>query len=102
MAAVAAAPESGRRQSNRLRARPSSVPVSRRVTHRLIRQLDLVGSQEAVGDEAVEKYIKMHHGPLPKKTAAALAAVTRIASGAVMEASAALAAETEAARVEAA
>ena len=60
-----------------------------------------MGSQEAVGDEAVEKYIKMYHGPL-QKTAAALAAVTRIASGAVMEASAALAAETEAARVEAA
>lgn len=61
-----------------------------------------MGSQEAVGDEAVGKYIKMYHGPLPKKTAAALAAVTRIASGAVMEASAALAAETEAARVDAA
>ncbi|RLN24795.1 hypothetical protein C2845_PM07G35210 [Panicum miliaceum] len=77
LAAVAAAPESGRRQSDRLRARPSSVPVSRRATRRLVRQLDL-------------------------KTAAALAAVTRIASDAVMEASAALAAEAEAAQVEAA
>ena len=37
-------------------ARPSSMPVSRRATHRLIRQLDLVGQEEAIGDEAVERY----------------------------------------------
>ena len=87
------AASSSRRQSNRLLARPSSVPVSRRATHRLIRQLDLAGQEEAIGDEAVEKYERMYQRPLPRKTMAALTAVTRIASGAVMAASAALAAE---------
>jgi len=90
-----------RRQSSRLLARPSSVPVSRRATHRLIRQLDLVGQEEAIGDEAVEKYERMYQRPLPRKTMAALNAVTRIASGAVMAASAALAAEAGAEEVEA-
>ena len=52
-------------------ARPSSVPVSRRATHRLIRQLDLVGQEEAIGDEAVEKYERMYQRPLPRKTMAA-------------------------------
>jgi len=93
-------PAAHRRQSNRLLARPSSVPVSRRATHRLIRQLDLVG-QEAIGDEAVERYERMYQHPLPRKTRAALQAITRIASGAVMEATAALAAEASAAEVEA-
>ena len=69
-----------RRQSNRLLARPSSVPVSRWATHRLIRQLDLVGQDEAIGDEAVERYERMFQHPLPRKTRAALQAVTRIAS----------------------
>jgi len=65
------AASSSRRQSNRLLARPSSVPVSRRATHRLIRQLDLVGQEEAIGDEAVEKYERMYQRPLPRKTMAA-------------------------------
>ena len=64
-----------RRQSNRLLARPSSVPVSRWATHRLIRQLDLVGQ-----DEAIERYERLFQHPLPRKTRAALQAVTRIAS----------------------
>ncbi|CAO2039669.1 unnamed protein product [Urochloa humidicola] len=89
------------RQSERLRARPSSVPVSRRATHRLIRELDFVGDGEAIGDEAVAKYERMYQGPVPRKSVAALAAVTRVASGVVMAASAALAAEAAAAQVEA-
>ena len=43
----------------------------------------------------------MYQHPLPRKTRAALQAITRIASGAVMEATAALAAEAGAAEVEA-
>ena len=77
------------------------MPVSRRATHHLIRQLDLVGQEEAIGDEAVERYERMYQHPLPRKTRAALQAITRIASGAVMEATAALAAEAGAAEVEA-
>ncbi|CAO2162745.1 unnamed protein product [Urochloa humidicola] len=89
------------RQSERLLTRPSSVPVSRRATHRLMRQLDFVGQDEPIGDEALEKYEKMHYGPMPRKTVAALAAVTRVASKVVMAASAALAADASAAQVEA-
>ena len=68
------------------------MPVSRRATHRLIRQLDKVGQEDAISDEAVERYERMYQHPLPRKTRAALQAITRIASGAVMEATAALAA----------
>ena len=64
-------------------------------------RLDLVGQEEAIGDEAVERYERMYQHPLPRKTRAALQAITRIASGAVMEATAALAAEAGAAEVEA-
>lgn len=54
-----AAPPS-RQQSIRLLARPSSVPVSRRATHLLIRQLDLARQEEAIGDEVVEIYERMY------------------------------------------
>ncbi|CAN6198765.1 unnamed protein product [Urochloa humidicola] len=89
------------RQSKRLMARPSSVPVSRRATHRLIRELGFVGQNEPIGDEAVAEYERMHYGPMPRKTVAALAAVSRVASGVVMAASAALAADAVTAQVEA-
>jgi hypothetical protein len=77
-----------RQQSIRSLARPSSVPVSRRATHLLIRQLDLARQEEAIGDEAVEIYERMYQHPLPRKMMAALNIVTRIASGAVMAAEA--------------
>ncbi|RLM64831.1 hypothetical protein C2845_PM16G02900 [Panicum miliaceum] len=73
-----------RQHSNRLLARPSSVPVSRRATHLLIRQLDLARQEEAIGDKAVEIYERMYQYPLPRKTMVALNTVTRIASNAVM------------------
>jgi hypothetical protein len=54
-----------------------------------------------IGDAAVEQYEKMYtSGNMPKKTVAALAAVTRVASGVVMAALAALAADAEAAQVD--
>ncbi|KAF8725767.1 hypothetical protein HU200_020320 [Digitaria exilis] len=93
-------PQPPKRQSSRLLARPSSVPVSRRATHRLMRQLDIIGQGQAIGDEAVAQYERTYAGPMPRKTVAALAAVTRVASGVVMAASAALAADAEAAQVE--
>nr|CAB3463806.1 unnamed protein product [Digitaria exilis] len=61
-----------------------------------MRQLDIIGQGQAIGDEAVAQYER----PMPRKTVAALAAVTRVASGVVMAASAALAADAEAAQVE--
>nr|CAB3488847.1 unnamed protein product [Digitaria exilis] len=93
-------PQPPKRQSIRLLARPSSVSVSRRATHRLMRQLDIIGQGQAIGDEAVAQYERTYAGPMPRKTVVALAAVTRVASGVVMAASAALAADAEAAQVE--
>ncbi|RCV36025.1 hypothetical protein SETIT_7G286600v2 [Setaria italica] len=84
-----------KRHSKRLLARPSSVPVSRRSTHRLMRQLDIVGQDQAIGDEAAAQYEKMYKGPMPRKTVAALAAVSRVASGVVMAALAAINCYTE-------
>ncbi|XP_072151134.1 uncharacterized protein [Setaria viridis] len=79
-----------KRHSKRLLARPPSVPVSRRSTHRLMRQLDIVGQDQAIGDEAVAQYEKMYKGPMPRKTVAALAAISRVASGVLMAALAAI------------
>ncbi|KAF8662973.1 hypothetical protein HU200_055559 [Digitaria exilis] len=96
----APSPRAPLRQSSRLLARPSSVPVSRRATHRLMRQLGVVEQDQAIGNEAVAQYERTYYGPMPRKTVAALAGVTRVASGVVMAASAALAADAEASQVE--
>nr|CAB3472132.1 unnamed protein product [Digitaria exilis] len=78
----APSPRAPLRQSSRLLARPSSVP------------------DQAIGNEAVAQYERTYYGPMPRKTVAALAGVTRVASGVVMAASAALAADAEASQVE--
>jgi hypothetical protein len=62
-AVAADAPKLKSRQSNRLLARPSSVPVSRRATHRLLCQLGLVDSEQAVGDAAMLQYEQMYQRP---------------------------------------
>jgi hypothetical protein len=93
-----------KRQSTRLMARPSSVPVALRAQHRLMRQLDFVRQGQAIGDEVVAQYEEMYQSstPMPKKTVATLVVVTWVASGMVMAASAALAADAKAVQVEAA
>ena len=63
------------------------------MTHRLIHQLDLVGADEPIGDEAMKAYTDTYKKPLPNKAIATLRAVTRLANGSVMAASAALATE---------
>ncbi|KAF8700744.1 hypothetical protein HU200_034099 [Digitaria exilis] len=55
-------------------------------------------SDQAIGDEAVAQYERTYAGPMPRKTVAALAAVTRVASGVVMVASATFAADAEVAQ----
>jgi hypothetical protein len=90
------------RRSLRQAACKSVVPVSQRATHRLIRQLNLTGPSECIGDEAVQKYTAMFNGPLAPKTIEALRAATRLAEGHLAQAATALASAEVAAQVDAA
>jgi hypothetical protein len=89
------------RRSLRQAACKSVVPVSQRATHRLIRQLNLTGPSECIGDEAVQKYTAMFNGPLAPKTIEALRAATRLADGHLTQAATALASAGVAAQVDA-
>jgi hypothetical protein len=72
-------------------AHKSVVPVSQRITHRLIRQLNLAGPSECIGDEAVQNYVAMFNGPLMPKAIDALRAATRTDDNHLTQATAALA-----------
>ncbi|GJN04040.1 hypothetical protein PR202_ga21550 [Eleusine coracana subsp. coracana] len=76
----------------------SVVPVPMRATHRLIRQLDLAGADEPIGDEALKRYTAMYKSPLPRKAIAAIRAMTRLANGNITKAAAAMAEEELAAQ----
>jgi hypothetical protein len=78
------------------------VLVSQRATNRLIRQLDLAGSSEPIGDAALQQYIDHFKGPLAPNTIAAIRATTRLADGTIPQVAAALAQEELAAQVNAA
>lgn len=58
-AQAAAAPKTNtaQRASSRLAARPSSIPVSKRAQHRLIRELDFINKDERIGEDVVSAYI---------------------------------------------
>ncbi|KAK3138116.1 hypothetical protein QOZ80_5AG0364760 [Eleusine coracana subsp. coracana] len=79
------------RRSIRQAKQKSVVPVPMRATHRLIRQLDLAGTDEAIGDEALKRYMAMYKSPLPRKAIATIWAMTRLANGNITKAAAALA-----------
>lgn len=81
------------RRSVRQSKKKFVIPVAQRATHRLIRQLDLAGVDEPIGDEAIHKYIAMYKYPLPRKAMDAIRAVMRLANGDITKATAALAAE---------
>lgn len=71
-------------------AKRSSVPVSLRATKRVIRQLDLAGNEEPVGDEAVKELSEMFKHQLPKRAMQALRVVSKLANGAVTDANSCL------------
>ncbi|RLM80417.1 hypothetical protein C2845_PM12G10900 [Panicum miliaceum] len=78
------------RASNRLAARPSSIPVSKRAQHRLIRELSFINKEEKVGDDAVAAYIDTYKSTLPPKAVAALRSATKLGNKAAASALATL------------
>jgi hypothetical protein len=65
----------------------SSMPVSKRATHRLIRAFDLVGPGEPIGDQALEAFAKRFNTPLSKEAMAAVRSLTSLDSAAAIAAS---------------
>lgn len=65
----------------------SSVPVSKRATHRLIRAFDLVGPGEPIRDQALEAFAERFNSPLSKEAMAAVRSLTSLDSAAAIAAS---------------
>ncbi|KAF8710066.1 hypothetical protein HU200_029794 [Digitaria exilis] len=80
----------GLRASSRLAARPSSIPVSKRAQHRLIRELDFINKDERIVEDVVSAYIETYKTPLPSAAVSALRAVSRLGNKAASSALASL------------
>jgi hypothetical protein len=80
----------GVRRSTRQKAQISSVPVSKRATHWLMKAFGVVGPDEPIGDHTLEAYAKRFTTPLSPKAIAAVRSLTSLDSAAAMEASAQL------------
>jgi hypothetical protein len=80
------------RRSSRQQAKLSSVPVSMRATHRLIKAFQVVGPNDPIGEEALDAFAKTFGAPLPPEHIKAVRKLTSLDSGAVTAAAAQLAA----------
>ncbi|KAF8755806.1 hypothetical protein HU200_011278 [Digitaria exilis] len=80
----------GLRASSRLAARPSSIPVSKRAQHRLIRELDFINKDERIVEDVVSAYIETYKTPLPSAAVSALRAASRLGNKAASSALASL------------
>ncbi|KAF8705744.1 hypothetical protein HU200_030946 [Digitaria exilis] len=80
----------GLRASSRLVARPSSIPVSKRAQHRLIRELDFINKDERIVEDVVSAYIETYKTPLPSAAVSALRAASRLGNKAASSALASL------------
>lgn len=78
------------RRSTRQKAQNSSVLVSKRATHRLMKAFGVVGPDEPIGDHALEAYAKRFTSLLSPKAIAAVRSLTSLDSATAMEASAQL------------
>jgi hypothetical protein len=76
----------GLRRSTRQRANISSVPVSKRATHRLIRAFEMSGPNEQIGDDALEAFAKRFSTPLSQQQIQAVRKLTSLDSGPVIAA----------------
>jgi len=92
-------PAAPQRKSARHAKNQSVIPVSKRATARLSRQLDFA---DVTGDEAVKRYTELYKKPLNKNVLAALRRATKLDNDSVMAASAAMVGSEEAARLNAA
>lgn len=89
------------RRSARQASIKTVVPVAQRATHRLILQLDLAGTEEPIGDEALKKFGATFRNGLSKKAIAAIRAATKLANGQITKVTTVLAEEERAALIEA-
>ncbi|KAF8648719.1 hypothetical protein HU200_064773 [Digitaria exilis] len=80
----------GLRASSRLAARPSSIPVSKRAQHRLIRELDFINKDERIVEDVVSAYIETYKTPLPSAAVSALRVASRLGNKAASSALASL------------
>lgn len=62
------------------------MPVAWRAEERLLRELNFVALGQKATDEARTEYGNMYRAALPKNTVKALAALSRVSSGAAMAA----------------
>jgi hypothetical protein len=62
--------------------------VAKRATHRLVKAFELVGPDEQVGEQALEKYIHSFQTPMTDKAIKAVRLLTSLDSGPVLAASA--------------
>jgi hypothetical protein len=81
---------SGLRRSTRQKDKVSSVPVSKRATHRLIKAFEVIGHNDLTMEEALEAFVKTFNKPLSKAQIDAVWRLTSLDSGAVMDAAAQL------------
>jgi hypothetical protein len=88
------------RRSRRQAALKSSVPVSKRASSRLMRELELVGPDERILEAASKQYEVLFQGPLAPKSIATLRVATRLGHAEVSKVAAVLAADELAAQVE--
>jgi hypothetical protein len=80
----------GVRRSSRQKAKVSSVPVSKRATHRLMKAFGVIGPDEPIGDHAMEAFAKRFNSPLSPEAIAAIRSLTSLDSATAMAASAQL------------
>jgi hypothetical protein len=78
------------------------IPVSQRATNRLIRQLDLMGLAEPIGEEALRRYASLFDGPLTPQSVATIRAVTHLGDDHITMVAAALVTDEMDAQVDAA
>lgn len=83
------------RRSTRQQAQTSSVPVSKRATHRLVKAFGMAAAEEKVGDQAMEEYVRSYGAPMTEQRIKAVRLLTSLDSGPAIAAAASLAAEQE-------
>jgi hypothetical protein len=89
------------RRSTRQSARPCSVPVAKRASHRLLKAFGIAGAKEPIGEEALEALARTFDTPLSPEQIDAVRRLTSLDCAAVIAATAQLVAAEGAEAMEA-
>jgi hypothetical protein len=89
------------RRSTRQSARPCSVPVAKRASHRLLKAFGITGAKEPIGEEALEALARTFDTPLSPEQIDAVRRLTSLDCAAVIAATAQLVAAEGAEAMEA-